>query len=291
LNRFLAPADPGSDHHHHHGPGDGGTLAEWVAALPALLLIAAALVCYLTAARRAAAAPRGWPTWRTASWAAGCALLAVAWSPLPTVPVFAGSTEHMLRHLLVGMFAPVALVLAAPLTLVLRSVSPRSRRPIAGLLRSPALHVVGHPVTAAVLDIGGLALVMLTPIHAATHTNPLAHHAVHLHYLAAGYLFAWSIAGPDPAPRRPGLPTRAAVLVLAAGTHAWLAKYLYAHAGTLPPGLHDPAGTRDAARLMYYGGDLAELLLATAMFAGWYVRRRRRAGTLPRRLGRQGVAG
>ncbi len=62
-------------------------------------------------------------------------------------------------------------------------------------------------------------------------------------------------------------------LVAAAGGHAALAKFLYAHAEVVPPGAgHDAEAMRAAARLMYYGGDVAELLLVVALFAAWYRR-------------------
>ena len=69
-------------------------------------------------------------------------------------------------------------------------------------------------------------------------------------------------AGPGAA--SPGLAVRVGALLAASAGHAVLAKYLYAQAETLPPGLtdRDPEAFRSAAQLMYYGGDLAELLLA-----------------------------
>jgi putative membrane protein len=181
------------------------------------------------------------------------------------------------QHLLFGAFAPLALVLAAPVTLTLRALGPRARRPLVRLLRARWLRVPTHPATAAVLDVGALYLVHLTPLYRVAHGDPAAHLALHAHYLAAGALFAWSIAGPDPAPGRPGLRTRAAVLVAAVAAHATLAKLLYAHP---PAALGEPAAVRAAAQLMYYGGDVAELLLAVALFAGWYrARRPRPAGS------------
>jgi putative membrane protein len=61
------------------------------------------------------------------------------------------------------------------------------------------------------------------------------------------------------------------VLVAAGAAHAYLAKLLYARAPGLPPGgSHDLDQVQAAAQLMYYGGDLAELALAVALFAGWY---------------------
>lgn len=247
-----------------------GTTA-WLEAAPLLALTGLVGGAYVRCATRA---PRGWSRWRTASWLAGCSALATAVSPLLTA--WADPPAHMAQHLLLGMLAPLGLVLAAPMTLLLRVASRRARRPIARVLHLRTLGVLGHPATAAPLSTGGLFVVMLTPLYALAESNSLVHHAVHLHYLAAGYLFAWAIAGPDPAPARPSMPVRLAALVGAASAHAFLAKYLYAHAATLPPGAAgDLAAVRDAAQLMYYGGDVAELLLAIALFGGWYARRGR----------------
>lgn len=246
----------------------GGHVAEgpsWFLLLPVVLLA----VGYLLAAVRD---PRGWNHRRTAAWLVGCALLAVAVGPLAPLPD--DPRGHMAQHLLLGMLAPLGLVLGAPVTLLLRVAPPPVRRVVGRLLRARPLHLIAHPVTAALLSTGGLALVLLTPLYAAAERHSALHHALHLHYVAAGYLFAWSLAGPDPAPRRPGLAVRVGALLGAATGHAVLAKYLYANAETLPPGLtdRDPAAFQSAAQLMYYGGDLAELLLAVALFATWYNR-------------------
>ncbi|MEU4379255.1 cytochrome c oxidase assembly protein [Micromonospora echinofusca] len=218
----------------------------------------------------------GWRRRRTVAWLAGCAVLAVALGPLAAGP--GDPRVHMAQHLLLGMVGPLALALGAPVTLLLRVVSPPVGRRVGRLLRARPVHVLAHPVTAALLSTGGLALVLLTPLYAAAERNPVLHHALHVHYVAAGYLLAWSVAGPDPAPRRPRPAVRASALLAAGAGHAVLAKYLYAHAATLPPGLpdRDVEALRAAARLMYYGGDVAELLLATALFAAWYHRRRPR---------------
>jgi cytochrome c oxidase assembly factor CtaG len=165
----------------------------------------------------------------------------------------------MARHLLLGMVAPLGLVLAAPVTLLLRVTDRRTGRRIGRILRSRPVHAIGHPAVAALLSVGGLYAVMLTPLHQAAATDPVLGHVLHVHYLAAGYLFAWSIAGPAPAPNRPTILIRTVVFVLASAAHSVLAKLLYAHAEEL----------RAAARLMYYGGTLAELALAVALFAGF----------------------
>jgi len=94
---------------------------------------------------------------------------------------------------------------------------------------------------------------------------------VHVHFLAAGCLFTWVIAGPDPGPRRPSVPARLVVLGVAITVHATLSQLLYAGLFvSLPVSSQE---LRGGAELMYYGGDIAELLLAFALVSARKPRR------------------
>jgi putative membrane protein len=230
--------------HEHTGHGDWSGTILWLVAVGGMM------TAYLVASARARGGPRGWSGWRIAAWLAGC--LAVAAALL--LPEPGDPRSHMARHLLLGMLAPLGLVLAAPVTLFLRTAPPTARRVAIRMLRWPAVHLLGHPASTAVFSVGGLYMALLAPLP--------AHPVLDVHYLAAGYLFVWSVAGPDPAPRRPGFTTRMGVLILTAAAHSVLAKHLYVLAAADPE--------RDAALLMYYGGDIAELLLAVALFTSWY---------------------
>jgi putative membrane protein len=213
---------------------------------------------------------RRWSHWRTASLLAGLGTLAIS-----VVPPVAGDgfPAHMLAHLLIGMYAPLFLALAAPVTVLLGSLPADRARRLTGLLRTRPVRVLVHPVTALTLNVGGLAVLYLTPLYQATTHSPLLHHLVQLHFLAAGYLFAWTIAGPDPAPHRPSVPTRLVLLGVAIAAHAVLAQLIYA--GLLVD-LPVPDDQRRAGGdLMYYGGDTAELLLALALLTTWRPGRRR----------------
>lgn len=257
---------------HGAAPAAGGALA-WM--LPMLVVVLPG-VLYLVGVRRLRRGGRAWRNPRTASFGLGLTLAAVALSP----PVEAAAVDarwHMAQHLLLGMYAPLALVLGAPATLLLSAVPVRSRRPASAVLRSRALHLLSHVATAAVLSVGGLYLLYLTPLYALTARSDLAHHLMHVHFLFAGYLFAWAVAGPDPAPRRPSTGLRIAVLIVAGGAHSVLAKVLYARAPELPPGGgHGTVEMQAAAQWMYYGGHLGDLLLLTALFGAWYARTGRR---------------
>jgi putative membrane protein len=160
---------------------------------------------------------------------------------------------------------------------VLATLPARRAAVVTALLRRRTMHVLTHPITAGLITTAGLYVLYLTPLYAASGHNTAVHHGIHVHFLFAGSLFTWSVAGPDPAPRRPGLRIRIAVLITAAGAHAFLAKLLYAHAEVLPPGAeHHPDHVRQAAELVYYGGDVAELVIAAALFSTW-LRHRARA--------------
>ncbi|MBB2921354.1 putative membrane protein [Cellulomonas cellasea] len=272
----------GGGHGRHVGHAGSGA-AELVVdpALVGLVVVGVVVVAYLVgAARLRAHGPRGWSAGRTAAFTTGVLLVAAALAPWPDPVLGGGARAHMAQHLVLGMLAPLGLVLGAPVRLLL-GAAPRARRPVARVLRLRAVHVVGHPAAAALLHVGGLWALYLTPLYARSLDVPAVHHLVQVHFLLAGYLFAWSLVGPDPAPGRASLRVRAVVLVLAAAAHGVLAKLLYARAGELPPGApHAAAEAEQAAQWMYYGGDVAEVLLVVLLCTEWY-RRGARAGAHP----------
>lgn len=224
-------------------------------------------VGYLALALRRRRDPRGWRAWRTAAFLGGSVVLAIGLTP-QLLPFPDGDFRgHMLQHLFIGMVAPLGLVLGAPVTLVLRSVSTREGRRIIRVLRSRPAHLVANPVVALLLNVGGMVVLYATPLYRATIADPVVHQFVHLHFLAAGCLFTWVIAGPDPAPRRPSVPARLVVLGVAVVVHSTVAQLLYAGLLADIPATTDEL--QGGAALMYYGGDIAEVLLAFALVTTW----------------------
>jgi putative membrane protein len=233
-----------------------------------------ATTAYLLGVRRYGTGGRAWSRGRTAAFLCGAVLLLGALSPPVEALAHHDPRGHVAQHLLIGMYAPLGLVLGRPLTLLLATLPVRSARRVTALLRTAPAHLLAHPLAAAVLSTASLFGLYLTPLYAVAAGSGPLHHVLHLHFLLAGYLFTWAVAGPDPVPQRPGLPMRVAALTVAAAAHAYLAKQLYAGAADLlPAGHHGTAAAQQAAQWMYYGGDVAEVLLATAMFAWWYRRR------------------
>ena len=243
--------------------------AHGLAGVVPLAALAAALAAYLAAVRAQRRAGRRWGPGRTLSFAVGLALLALAAAPPLAAWAHGDLRGHMVQHVLVGMLAPLGLVLGAPVALALRSLPVPAARRVARALRSRAVRAVSHPAAAAVLNVGGMVALYATPLYAATLSSPGLHAAVHAHVLAAGVLFTWSVlGGPDPAPHPAPFGTRLGVLTLAIAAHAVLGKLMYGYGW--PRGVAGGAEVRAAAEVMYYGGDLAEGLVLVALFARWY---------------------
>src|SRR5690606_22164926 len=159
-----------------------------------------------------------------------------------------------------------------PATLALQALTRAGARHLAVLMRSRLLHGLTHPAAAVILNVGAMFLLYLTPLYATLQVLSLLHFLLHVHFVLAGCLFAWVVASHERGPRQSSFPARLAALGVRAAAHAWLAKLMYARgwpANTGEPLEHVQA----AAQLMYYGGDVAELLLAVALFHRWYATR------------------
>ena len=222
--------------------------------------------------RRAVVSGRGrvWPVRRTLCWVLGWAAVALAVTGPLAVAAHQSFTAHMGTHLLLGMVAPLLLVLAAPVTVALRVLPVRAARRLSAVLRSRPVAVSTEPVVALTLNLGGLVLLYLTPVYDLMHQHALLHAAVHLHTLAAGTLLMVAVLSPDPRPHRRSLRHRTVVLVVALAAHDIVAKHLYAH---------PPAGVESAERgamLMYYGGDAVDVVALLVLGFRWYRRTRPR---------------
>src|SRR3712207_1245269 len=149
---------------------------SWLAVLSLL-----GLVGYLVAVVLLRRTGVVWPWWRTASWGAGCvALFAVTGTWLNGYSMVLFSV-HMAQHMVLSLITPLLLLLAAPVTLALRTL-PRGQgaagAPRALLLE--ALHsrfarFVAHPLFTVPLFIASLYGVYFTPLFDALMANPLGH--------------------------------------------------------------------------------------------------------------------
>ncbi|MCR2805726.1 cytochrome c oxidase assembly protein [Paenibacillus soyae] len=235
---------------------------------PIITVILIMLAGYIAAAVQTSRRYKPWPLRRYLYWIIGvlCASSAVV-GPV-AVQAHSDFTAHMAGHLLLGMLSPLFLTLAAPITLLLRSLTIRAARKLTRALNSRPLRVISHPVTASLLNAGGLWILYTTDLYMVMQHQPLLHLLVHLHIWLAGCLFTMTIIYMDPVPHRYGFLYRAGILVAAFAAHVALSKYIYAH---------PPAGVPDGqaaagGMLMYYGGDFVEIALVSIFCYQWYKR-------------------
>ncbi|EPE61667.1 putative membrane protein [Exiguobacterium sp. S17] len=87
----------------------------------------------------------------------------------------------MIGHLLLGMLAPLCLALSAPMTLLLRTLDVHVARRVTRVLKSRPLQFFTNPVTASILNIGGLYLLYMTDLYSLMHQSILLYVLIHLH--------------------------------------------------------------------------------------------------------------
>lgn len=245
--------------HVHHGseawPG-------WLSFLPFLLI----LLLYVYGALKSGRSYKAWPLRRYLYAFLGIASAAAALAGPLADRARTDFAAHMTGHLLLGMLAPLLLALAAPVTLLLRSLPVRAGRRAAGVLRHRVFGLLSDPLTASLLNIGGLYVLYLTPLYSWMHHCISLHVLIHAHVFMAGYLFTASFVSIDPAPHRKSFVYRAVVLVLALAAHGILAKHLYAY----PPEGVSAEQAQTGSLIMYYGGDAVDILLITVFCLQWY---------------------
>jgi putative copper resistance protein D len=197
-------------------PSFPGVLLAWSFDPLAIALIGAAALLYLRGVREVNAAhPRSpVPRWRTAAFLAGLAAIAVALlSPVERYET-ALLSVHMVQHMLLQLIAAPLLLLAAPVTLLLRTSSPAVRGWLLGVLHSRAVRVATHPIVAwtafVVVNWGW----QFSPLYDLALESVLVHYVQHAVYLGVALLFWWPIVAVDPAPRKLAFPGRVAYIAL-----------------------------------------------------------------------------
>jgi len=229
-----------------------------------------ALALYFRGTWRLRSRGRAWPLWRPTIFALGALSVVAVLSPPIASWAHHDFRGHMLVHLIVAMLAPIGLVFAAPVTLTLKNVPATWGRAWVALLGHPWVRLLCHPITAATLDVGGLYLLYLTGLYGYMLETPAFAVWLHWHFLLAGCLFTWAIAGPDPAPRRPSLPMRCATLIAAMVAHGVLAKWMYRFHFPREESL---AAVQQGAEWMFYLGEVPEAILVYVLLSEWLRRR------------------
>lgn len=236
------------------------------------------------------------PSWRMWAWFGGLAALVLALaSPIELYDTTLFSV-HMVQHLLLSFVAAPLLVLAAPITLLLRVASPEARRRwILPLLHSFPVRVISHPLVAWSLFAAVMWFSHFSPLFDAALTDPMLHRLEHALFLGSALLFWWPVIGADPSPHRMGYPARILYLALGMPLSSLLGlvifsapNVLYSHYASLardwgPTPLEDQAL---AGGIMWVGGDAAFVVALVVTVAAWLRHEEREAKREDARLAR-----
>jgi putative copper resistance protein D len=227
--------------------------------------------------------------WRLVSWLAGLGAIVVALAS----PVEAYDTTlfsaHMIQHLLLTMVAAPLLVLAAPITLLLRVSTPDARRRwILPVLHSRIVRVLSHPIVAWGLFAAVMWLTHFSPLFDAALEDETLHRLEHALYLGSALLFWWPVVGADPSPHRLGYPARLFYLALGMPLSSFLGLVIYSAQTVLYPhyltlerawGPSPLDDQRLAGGIMWVVGDAAFVLALVLVVAAW-LRHEERANLL-----------
>lgn len=249
-----------------------------------------------------------WPVGRTISFALGIAAIDLATSGGLGVYALFSFQYHMIAHMVLGMLAPIGLVLGAPITLALRTL-PQGRTPdergVRGTLLA-ALHsrysgVITNPVVALALFDGSLFVLYFTDLFGNLMQNHAGHLFMNIHFMLAGFLFFHVIIGIDPNPRRIPHIVRMVMLFAAMSIHAFFAIALLAtstlidggyYASIQTPWVTDLLADQHAAGSIAWGmGELPIIAALTATFIQWMRDDSREAKRIDRNEARMAAMG
>lgn len=191
-----------------------------------LLVIAVAL--YIKGVMVLKSRGDSWPVGRTIAFAIGISLIDFATSGGLGVYALFSFEYHMIAHMLLGMIAPIGIVLGAPITLALRTL-PQSRDGNERGVRAfalTALHsrysvILTNPISALALFDGSLFLLYFTDLFGNLMSNHAGHLLMNIHFILAGFLFFHVIIGVDPNPRKYPHIVRIVILFGAMSLHAF----------------------------------------------------------------------
>jgi len=262
-------------------PTVASLLFSWTFEPVPTLGIAVAVGWWLWAVRRVNTVHRGNPVPRRRTAAFLCGMAALAFALLSGIGLYDTTlfSVHMVQHVLLMLVAAPLMVLAAPITLVLRLSSSETRhRWLLPFLHSHVVRFMAHPVTAWVMFAAMMWATHFSALFNASLEDPLVHELEHVLFLTGALLFWGPAAALDPMPFRMSHPGRIGYLFTQMTQNTFLAvvilnatSVLYPHYETLvrPWGMTALEDQRLAAGIMWIAGDAIFLIAIMAVVYGW----------------------
>lgn len=169
-----------------------------------------------------------WPVGRSLAFALGIAAINFATSGGLGLYAHFSFSYHMIAHMVLGMIAPIGIILGAPITLALRTL-PQSRgygeRGVRGallaVLHSKLAIFYTNPIVALIFFDGSLFALYFTDLFGSMMQSHEGHFFMNIHFLLAGLLFFHVVIGIDPNPRRVPHLVRIVIVFAAMSIHAF----------------------------------------------------------------------
>jgi len=169
-----------------------------------------------------------WPIGRTIAFAIGISAVDFATSGGLGVYSRFAFANHMMSHMVLGMIAPIGIVLGAPITLALRTL-PQARNKeewgvrgaFIAILHSKLSRVYTNPVVALAIFNGSLFALYFTPLFGNLMQGHSGHFFMSLHFLLAGILFFQVLIGIDPMPNKIPHLVKIIIIFAAMSIHAF----------------------------------------------------------------------
>ncbi|MBJ7506258.1 MAG: bifunctional copper resistance protein CopD/cytochrome c oxidase assembly protein [Candidatus Nanopelagicus sp.] len=169
-----------------------------------------------------------WPVGRTVAFALGISAVDFATSGGLGLYSHFAFANHMMAHMVLGMIAPIGIVLGAPITLALRTLPLGRNQQESGirgifieLLHSKLSKFYTNPVVALAIFDGSLFALYFTPLFGNIMQGHSGHFFMSLHFLLAGFLFFQVLIGIDPLPRKVPHIAKIIVIFAAMSIHAF----------------------------------------------------------------------
>jgi len=260
-------------------------------AFPFVVVLTAA---YVIGVRRLYAHGRSWPATRTAAFLSGLVVVLVATESGVAAYDRVLFSLHVVQHILLGMVAPLLLVLGAPITLALQAGSRGSQRRILRVLRSAPARVLTHPLTAWLLFGTSIVTLYFTPLYELSLRNGWFHLATHAYFVLVGCLFLAHVVGLDPIPHALGYGARLLYVVVLLPFHTFVGVALLTMNTVIASDWYDHvdrawgarplADQRTGAGLLWIAGELFGLLCIGIVVYQWMSAEERAAARHDRRL-------
>ena len=249
-----------------------------------------------------------WPVGRTIAFALGISAIDFATSGgLGVYSRFAFS-NHMLSHMVLGMIAPIGIVLGAPITLALRTLPigrNEQERGIRGsfiaLLHSKLSKIYTHPVVALAIFNGSLFALYFTPLFGNLMQGHSGHFFMSIHFLSSGILFFQVLIGVDPMPRKVPHIVKVIIIFAAMSIHAFFSISVMSASTLLDNGyfalLERPWATdlladqRAGGAIGWAMGEIPILLALLATFIQWTRQDKKEAARIDRAADRAAAMG